>query len=94
MSGHEDAETSCRAFKAIEGCSLQHAQTELRSRLHAVGSIPEDERHGFEWRALEQWCQEAGLILPDNVGPQRVGGREHDLTALPEHDAWLKFTKP
>lgn len=58
------------------------------------GGIPEGEQSGHEWRALFQWAQGSGHVLPPSLTPERQGGREHDLTFLPEERRWRKFTKP
>ena len=56
--------------------------------------IPDGERAGFEWRALFRWAESQGLSISAHLKPERVGGREHDLTFLPPERRWRKFTKP
>ena len=56
--------------------------------------IPDGERAGFEWRALFRWAESQGLSSSAHLKPERVGGREHDLTFLPPERRWRKFTKP
>ena len=94
MAHHEDDQTNDRSSSADAGCSLAIAEANIRRCLRAVGPIPAGERYGAEWRAVEQWCQEAGLILPARVKPERQGGREHDLTQVADGRLWWKFTKP
>ena len=94
MAYHENDQTNDRTSSADAGRSLAVAEANIRRCLRAVGPIPAGERYGAEWRAVEQWCQEAGLILPAQVKPKRQGGREHDLTRIEDGRLWWKFTKP
>ena len=94
MAPHEDDQTNDRSSSTNAGCSLAVAETNIRRCLRAVGPIPAGEQYGAEWRAVEQWCQEEGLILPAHVKPERQGGREHDLTQVADGRLWWKFTKP
>lgn len=55
--------------------------------------IPDGERAGFEWRALFKWAESQGLSIPTQLKPERLGGREHDLTFLSPERRWRKFTK-
>lgn len=94
VADHENHKTTRRRSQTNAGCSLAHAEANIRRSLRAIGPVPAGERYGTEWRAVEQWCQEAGLILPAHFQPARTGGREHDLLRLPDGQFWWKFTKP
>lgn len=80
---HKNDKTTYGSSQTDAGCSLANAEANIRRSLRAVGPIPEGEQYGAEWRAVEKWCAEAGLILPARVKPEREGGREHDLTRMP-----------
>ncbi len=94
MPDHEDDDTPPFHGEALEPVALSSAEAGIRRCLRAVGQISQGERYGAEWRALESWCEEQGLILPTSLVPERQGGREHDLKQLPALGTWLKFTKP
>ena len=92
MTPDETANSNPSHSKIPEGCTLAHAEANIRRSLRTSGPISEGERYGAEWRTLEAWCEAAGLIACAEVAPERVGGREHDLLSL--NGEWLKFTKP
>lgn len=94
MSKDEPDEIHSKHGGSHEGCALSHATKGVRRGLRTIGTIPEGERHGAEWRALESWCREEGLIAPADCVPEREGGREHDLRMNSGSRIWLKFTKP
>ena len=94
LAHHENDKETHRPSEADAGCSLADAEANIRRRLRAARPVPEGEHYGAEWRAVEQWCEERGLILPAHVTPERTGGREHDLTRLADGRVWWKFTKP
>ena len=48
-----------------------------------------------QWAALIEWAASCGRSLPlDFPGPEREGGREHDVTLHEATGRWIKFTKP
>jgi len=48
-----------------------------------------------QWAALIEWARSCGKTLPlDFPGPERVGGREHDVSIDESTGRWVKFTKP
>lgn len=94
LAHHENDQTTRGSSQTDAGCSLANAAANIRRRLRAARPFPEGERYGAEWRAVEQWCEEEGLILPAHLTPERKGGREHDLLRLANDSRWLKFTKP
>jgi hypothetical protein len=67
MADPEDDETTHRPSLTDVGCSLADAEANIRRSLRAVGPIPAGERFGAEWRAVKNWCEEKGLILPIDV---------------------------
>ncbi len=73
---------------------LADAEAGIRRCLRAIGPIPEGDRYGAEWRAVEAWCISEGLIASTHCKPERKGGREHDLRQISGQGIWLKFTKP
>ena len=85
LAHHEDDKTTHGSRQTDAGCSLANAESNIRRSLRAVGPIPEGERYGAEWRAVEKWCEETGLILPARVKPERKGGRERSCD--PENSA-------
>jgi hypothetical protein len=83
---------------ASQPSALESAIEAIERSLRPDGAgndrIPDGERAGFEWRALFQWAECEGLSAPAQLKPERVGGREHDLTFLSAECRWCKFTKP
>lgn len=55
----------------------------------------EDDWDGCErqWGQLHDWCAGAGMMV-EAPGPDRTGGREHDVFFQSETERWLKYTKP
>ncbi len=48
-----------------------------------------------QWSALLDWARAGDKILPLNFpGPEREGGREHDVTLDESTGRWIKYTKP
>lgn len=48
-----------------------------------------------QWATFLNWAQTTGKILPLNFpGPERAGGREHDVTVDESTGRWIKYTKP
>jgi hypothetical protein len=48
-----------------------------------------------QWTALLEWSGSHGKILPlEFPAPERVGGREHDVTLDEASGRWIKYTKP
>lgn len=78
--------------------ALADAATYVRSSLCADGSV-DGEDGDFsgperQWAALIQWADSCGKILPLNFpGPEREGGREHDVTLNESNGRWIKYTK-
>ncbi len=94
MAADEYDQQTSNAGEVPAGRPLADAEAGIRRCLRAVGAIPEGERYGAEWRALESWCAEEGLIANAACVPERKGGREHDLRQISESGVWLKFTMP
>lgn len=94
MSSDEEDSKHPDPRESFASCALAYAEAGIRRCLRSTGPILEGERYGAEWRAVEKWCAEEGLIAPPQVWPAREGGREHDLTQLSGTGLWLKFTKP
>jgi hypothetical protein len=94
LSTNEDVQKTPSYGEVPAGCTLAHAEAGIRRCLRAVGPVPEGERHGAEWRAVEAWCASKSLIASAACKPEREGGREHDLRQLSGQGVWLKFTKP
>lgn len=79
--------------------ALRDAAAHLRASLCSDGTADgEDfdfERPEKEWRALIQWAQNNGLILPcDFPDPEEEGGREHYLRYDFSTHLWWKYTYP
>jgi hypothetical protein len=74
--------------------AIEAIERSLRPDGPGNGCIPDGELAGYEWRALFRWAEREGLALSQELKPERVGGREHDVTFLPEERRWRKFTKP
>ena len=74
--------------------AIEAIERSLRPDGPGNGYIPDGELAGYEWRALFRWAEREGLALSQELKPERVGGREHDVTFLPEERRWRKFTKP
>lgn len=55
----------------------------------------EDDWDGCEkqWEQLHDWCAGAGMMV-EAPGPDRTGGREHDVFFQSETGRWVKYTKP
>lgn len=73
--------------------AIQAIERSLRTDGADAGGLDEGERSGFEWRALKQWCVETGHFLSQEITPERVGGREHDVRFDEVARRWVKFTK-
>ena len=79
--------------------ALADAQAFVCRRISADGSVDgEDGDFSLperQWSALIKWAGTCGRILPvDFPGPEREGGREHDVTLDEGTGGWIKFTKP
>ena len=78
--------------------ALKDAAAFLRSRVCSDGSINGDDRDFTlperQWAALIEWAGNCGKILPRHfAGPEREGGREHDVSLNEPTGRWIKFTK-
>ena len=79
--------------------ALQDAEAFVRRRVCADGSV-DGEDGDFsgperQWAALIEWAGSCGKTLPlDFPGPEREGGREHDVTLDEPTGRWIKYTKP
>lgn len=78
--------------------ALADAAAFIRGRLCPDGSV--DGKDGdfsnseCQWAAFIEWAGAHGKILPlDFPGPEREGGREHDVTVDEASGRWIKFTK-
>lgn len=89
----DDSKNQRTRPSALES-AIAHLERSLCPDGAVHAGIPEGERAGFEWRALFRWAEREGLALPPQLVPERIGGREHDLTFLPPERRWRKFTKP
>ncbi len=48
-----------------------------------------------QWAAFLEWAGSCAKVLPiDFPGPEREGGREHDVTLHEPTGLWIKYTKP
>jgi len=88
-----DAENPVSQPSALES-AIQAIERSLRADGSRDGGIPDGELSGFEWRALFCWAEQENRSFSPEITPERKGGREHDLTFLPEERRWRKFTKP
>lgn len=96
---HDHEATSCPP-----GGTLIEAAAHIRRSLRAdgpdargigTGGADDFGRPEREWKALRDWAQERGLILPGGFPPpDRVGGREHDVRFDADAGLWWKYTKP
>lgn len=93
MGTHDTSDHPAPAGSALES-AIAAVERSLRADGALDGGIPEGERAGFEWRALFRWAEHEGFVVPPEVEPARVGGREHDVTYVEAERRWLKFTKP
>lgn len=94
---HGTNQTSPRDDCKDEGDPLKSAISHLRRGLRPDGtyeSADEWEATGHQWRLLQGWCEDRGLIVSGAAEPAKSGGKEHDVTFMPELGRWLKFTKP
>lgn len=61
----------------------------------ADGTEDDFEAPERQWNALREWAALRGKILPLTFpGPERLGGREHDVTLHEPSGRWIKYTKP
>lgn len=89
----DDTKNPATRPSAIES-AIAHIERSLCPNGTGHEGIPEGERAGYEWRAIFRWAERESLVIPPQLAPERVGGREHDLTFLPLERRWRKFTKP
>lgn len=87
-----------RLLQAGSRGTLADAEAYLRQRLCADGAAHGEDgdfsRPEREWAALIEWAHTGGWILPvDFPGPDREGGREHDVTLHEATGRWVKYTK-
>jgi hypothetical protein len=84
---------------ASSASALADATTDLRAGLRTDGAahgedddFSEPER---QWESLVQWARQHGKELPLSFpGPEREGGREHDVRIHEGSGRWIKYTKP
>lgn len=84
------------AASPLAPSALQSAIAFLRRGLRPDGTYAGVDEWDFlehQWSLLHAWARGAGLILPPEVAPARVGGFEHDVCYDPATRRWLKFTK-
>jgi hypothetical protein len=84
--------------RGAEKSALLQATDDIRASVRSDGTIdgPKDEfeRPEWEWRKLEGFTQQKGLNLSvDFPGPEREGGREHDVRHDSKRGRWFKYTK-
>lgn len=78
--------------------ALTDAAAHIRRRVCADGA-PHGADGDFsaperQWAALIEWAGTCGKILPLAFpAPERVGGREHDVTLDELSGCWIKYTK-
>lgn len=89
----DDTKNPATRPSAIES-AIAHIERSLCPNGTGHEGIPEGERAGYEWRAIFRWAERESLVIPPQLAPERIGGREHDLTFLPLERSWRKFTKP
>lgn len=88
-----------RILQAVPAGALADATAFVRRCVCADGSV-DGEDGDFssperQWAALVEWGEARGCLLPlDFPGPEREGGREHDVTLHEPTGRWIKFTKP
>ncbi|TSA34945.1 MAG: hypothetical protein D4R65_05480 [Verrucomicrobiaceae bacterium] len=87
-----DTENPAPQPSALES-AIQAIERSLRADGAGDGGIPDGELSGFAWRALFRWAERENRVSSPEITPERQGGREHDLTFLPEERRWRKFTK-
>ncbi len=104
LAGGEEAGQSEPHDGATEtspaGSALAKAHAHLCGGLCADGPDDGDGGEGEEWdrperqwSALQKWAAERQMILTD-AGPERPGGREHNVRFDSASKLWTKFTKP
>ncbi len=80
-----------------QSSALHAAEAHLRGGLCSDDQDDEDEDDWDaperEWADLVSWCRERNLISND-PGPERTGGREHDVRFSESDGRWWKYTKP
>ena len=86
----DDTKNPATRPSAIES-AIAHIERSLCPNGTGHEGIPEGERAGYEWRAIFRWAERESLVIPPQLAPERVGGREHDLTFLPLERRWRKF---
>ena len=98
---HEDKATSLS-----QGSTLAQAIAHLRRGLCSdgsdagsgarIGGSSSDPRgESFQWKALESWASDHGLLLPSSFpGPERMRGMEVDVRFDPADSLWWKYTNP
>ena len=81
--------------------ALADAAAFLRRRLRPDGApdgTADDEDHDLaerQWTLLLEWAGASGKILPLTFpAPDRIGGREHDVSLHEPSGRWVKYTKP
>lgn len=88
-----------RILEAGSARALEDAAAFVRRRVSPDG--PLDGSPGDfasledQWAALLDWARSGEKILPlEFPGPEREGGREHDVTLHEPSGRWIKYTKP
>ncbi len=85
ISGSAGALADAAAFLRCRTCTDGPADGEDRDF-----SRPEK-----QWAAFIDWAGSCGKFLPlDFPGPEREGGRKHDMTLDETTGRWVKYTKP
>jgi hypothetical protein len=92
--------------ESSQGGALTQAHAHLCGSLCADGPDDGDSKHSVggtewdddwdkperQWSAVQRWAAERQMILTD-TGPERPGGREHNVRFDSESKLWTKFTK-
>lgn len=82
----------------IAATALRAAILHLRRGLCPDGTyegVHEGEIADHQWRLLESWASEQGLVLPESFFQGlREGGSEHDVRFDQATNRWFKFTRP
>ena len=93
----ESISDSNRTSKPAAQTALRDAEMHLRGSLCSSQSDGDEEwdRNEKEWTSLLLWAEKKQVILPaEQSGPERKGGREHDVRFDPLSGRRWKYTKP
>ena len=103
----QNAEDDPSAETSPQGSALAQAYAHLRGSVcpdgpddgqgendGGAGESDDDwDKPERQWSELREWAAEKRMILTD-AGPERTGGREHDVRFDSGTKRWTKFTRP